>query len=187
MIALRREPIADALHAERVLELPKFVRSSIATYWHIPRSASRRADRLVVSCWCGVGFHGGRPTLLTDVEPDENICGTCIGRWEGAQAEGSTIFSPRDYFATPTWCPSTEFDEAGRCVACGRRVRVSWYGGIGRHRPGDLFVERCQPCPDHGWSRAGTRAGRVVCWAMVGYGFGNCDFDCGPASVEISE
>lgn len=180
-IALLREPISDALNAERVLELPKFVRSAGGTYWHIPRSASLREGRLCVSLWCGPGFHGGQEILLKDDEPDENICGTCVGRWEGSQTSGATIFRPRDAFATPTWCPSDESDDNCLCIACGHRIRYSWHRSPARHRPGPLFAERCRPCPDHGWSRAGTRNGRVVCWTFVGSAeFGYCDFDCGP-------
>jgi hypothetical protein len=183
MIALRREPVVCALDAVRVLELPKFARTSAATYWHIPRSAERHDGRLSVRCWCGVSFHGQKPILLTDVEPAENVCGTCSGRWEGVQGAGPLIFTPRDDFAIPTWCPSTDCDDRGDCVACGHSVRVSWFGGVGRHRPGEFFAELCRPCPDHGWRNAGTRNGRVVCWAHVGYGWGYCDFDCGPRSA----
>lgn len=184
-IALLREPLADALNAERVLELPKFVRSGVGTYWHIPRSAAlRHGQHLTVSVWCGPSFHDHKtPLLLTDVEPTENICGTCIGRWEGSQvADGPTIFRPRDEFATPRWCPSTDSDADSMCIACGHRIRpYGWQGHIGQHRPGPLFAERCRPCPDHGWSRAGTRNGRVVCRTFVGSAeFGYCDFDCGP-------
>jgi hypothetical protein len=181
-IALLREPLLDALRAERVLELPKFVRSR--TYWHVPRSAAMRDGRLGVSCWCGVSFHGRKQTLeLRDDEPDENVCGTCIGRWEGAQAGGALIFRPRDEFGMPTWCPSTESDDLNHCIACGRRVYYSWQrGAVTRHRPDPGLLDRCRPCPDHGWSRAGTRGDRIVCWAHVGHEFGYCDFDCGPTA-----
>jgi hypothetical protein len=144
--------------------------------------ASMRDGRLGVSCWCGVAFHSrrGKELDLCDEEPAENICGTCIGRWEGAQVGGALIFRPRDEFASPKWCPSEESDDDCICVACGHRIRYSWRYGPGRHRPGPLFAERCRPCPDHGWSRPGSRDGRVVCWAWVGGDFGHCDFDCGP-------
>lgn len=183
MIELLREPIPDALHSERILELPKFIRSGGGTYWHIPRSASlRHGEHLCVSLWCGPHLHDHKtPLLLTDVEPAEDICGTCLGRFEGAQSDGPLIFRPRDEFATPTWCPSTEPDSNSMCIACGHRIRpYGWQGHVGSHRPGPLFAERCRPCPDHGWSRAGTHDGRVVCWAHVGYDFGYCHFDCGP-------
>lgn len=185
MIALRREAIASALTAERVLELPKYVRSLRGEYWHIPRAAVRFPDRLAVSMWCGVGF-GTRGVVLTDITPSSKVCGTCVGRFTGSELDEGLIFTPRDDFALPRWCPGDEPGADGLCFACGARARFGYYGFRyirGAHRPTPELALCCSPCPDHGWRDVQPRDGRIVCRHWVGGGWGSCDFDCGPRRV----
>lgn len=175
MIALRREWNPGL--SVRLLELPHFVSSTAGTYWHVPRSAFDFGDRVSVTAWCGVTV-GTRPLTFRDDRPAENVCGTCLGRFDGERRAGGLIFAPRDVFAPPRSCPGDEVVN-GLCTICGDRARY-WGDGVQRHAPGSLFIARCTPCPDHGWRDAVARDSRLVCRSWVGSGFDYCDFDCGP-------
>lgn len=154
-------------------------RSRGGVYWHVPRAALDFGDRLAISMWCGVHFNGVTGDLPL-VEPPAGVkCGTCLGRFHGAQGIDGLIFSPRDDFAAPKVCPGADVVD-GCCAACGVPVRT-WLGGPQRHAPGPGFAARFAPCPDHGWRWARVRAdGRIVCRCFVGCGWDYCDFVCGP-------
>jgi hypothetical protein len=185
MITLRRESIA-ALASVRVMELPKWIGpcSRKGVYWHIPRSAMDFGDRLSIQMWCGVHFNARR--LKTGKPPAGAKCGTCAGRYEGAEGLNGLIFSPRDVFAPPRLCPGEDIVD-GRCAACGELCRP-WLGRPQRHAPGPEFSRRFRPCPDHGWRdvRMSWTTGRLVCWASVGGDWGRCDFDCGLHGIEAA-
>lgn len=196
LVPLLREPADGA----RVLALPPWIGPgprSHALYWHRPRSAYVRHDGegplLIVSLWCGPSrfvsetprrrplFAGPDYVRLTDVEPPEFKCGTCVGRLEGHLRADGLIFAPRDAFALPAWCPGE--GDPHLCFACGFKTRARrgwWTGGESPHRPLPALVERCEPCPRHGWENVVARDGRLVCRRFVGNGSWYCDYDCGP-------
>lgn len=176
-IALRREEISG----RRITHMPEWIgpASPRGEYWHIPRSAQNIDGRIRVDTWCGQSFDvNTRP--LSDRRPEEFACGTCIGRATGAVRDDGTIFSPRDDFSLPKWCPGES--DGWHCIACGRKSRASsWFGGSGiaSHRPDPLLAERCQPCPRHGWRWMQSRNGQLICFRHDGPN-SNCEWNGGP-------
>lgn len=166
---LLREPLSG--NAVRVLALPEWAQGTAGAYWHVPRSAAiYDGNRLCVSVWCGVSFQ--RPHL-TDDAPADLQCGTCVGRRDGHARADGLIFSPRDHFALPTRCPG---ESDGRtCMACGARVRYSWWSGTSLHRPAPGLLDRFRPCPRHGWKGAVARDETLVC---LEWDDGRCGFLC---------
>lgn len=143
----------DPTNGGRVPRLPAFCRT--ARYWHQPRSAAMYGARLTVTYWCGAHNMDARPEHFASDPPEADRCGTCEGRRLGYERADGLIFTPRDHFADPTWCPGGT-DLGGHCVSCHRvkRVRFSCrgYGGPDecRHHPEGGM--RFEPCPNHGWS-----------------------------------
>lgn len=174
LVQLHRDPIEGA----RVLALPAWLGPETADtrgrarYWHQPRSAYMRSDAeverglglFVVSLWCGQARYLETLDFFTSSPPADLRCGTCVGRATGARREGGLIYSPRDVFALPTWCPGEDADhDSELCIACGHRVRYhsrGYHYGPARHRPTPELERRCSPCPRHGWLHMRTTGGR---------------------------
>lgn len=175
MIQLLREPIDKK--ARRVMAMPEWIGPARKTdgYWHIPRSAARYDNRISVHTWCGQLINTEGRTL-TDQRPPDMVCGTCVGRHRGAGRVDGQVFSPRDHFGLPTRCPGES--DGRHCVACGARVRYSWMTGTTIHRPAPELLERCSPCPAHGWKDMISRADRLVCIAWSSDG--DCGWEAGP-------
>ena len=133
-------------------------------YWHVPRSVSTEELGYVrVLFWCGAE-RSMKYSRLTNREPKENRCGTCIGRVAGYERTDGMIFSPRSHFDPPRFCPAYCGD-AERCYLCGAKVR--WTGGALRgwsernHRPGDGLAAY-SPCDRHGWKNLGAETERYA-------------------------
>lgn len=183
MIELLREPID--MRARRITKMPAWIGPARGDgYWHIPRSASRYPDRVSVHTWCGQLLslgEGREKRLLSETKPDDMACGTCLGRHRGFSRADGEIFSPRDHFGLPTWCPGES--DGRRCLACGHRVRYSWRTGTSHHRPSVALLERCTPCPSHGWRNIVSRNDRLICIAWSASG--DCGWEAGPDMKEI--
>lgn len=194
--------VRDPGQGRAVLALPPWVgpaphrRERRSLYWHQPRSARiwtpgwSNGEVLFIQTWCGPGIrvplHPDRENpprhVLTDEAPEDMKCGTCAGRRAGHVREDGTIFAPRDMFGLPARCPG----EGGPgwpayCILCGERVRSSRYPYYGEadHRPLPALLERCRPCPQHGWIHAAVREGRLVC-GRGWFDLDRCGLDLGP-------
>lgn len=173
LVRLHRDPI---VHGSHVLALPAWLPPSghpNASYWHMPRSASLRADgTLHVNLWCGPFRNYDAATFAaTSDPPDELRCGTCVGRRAGYDRENGMIFAPRDHWALPKVCPSTTPDPADLrlCLACGRRTNAARgfnSYGLAFHAPDAALADRFSPCPRHGWERMWVRDDTLVCTAF---------------------
>ncbi len=154
-IQLLRGEVPSYRHT-RLLKVPKWVVPSGAQlYWHIPREAYKKPSGLiVVSLWCGPSRFLESMDQMTNREPHELRCATCVGRYDGWQDGQSLVFRPRSAFDLPTYCPAAT-DGDFFCKLCGGKARGrNTYGGWTelRHTPGPLLAQ-VKPCPSHGWKR----------------------------------
>lgn len=153
-IDLLRRPIhGDGIH---VLRLPPWIgpNGGKALYWHKPRSAMMwPGGRISVDFWCGAMRTHASVFSMTDVEPSENKCGTCVGRYEGHVRDRGLIFAPESAWALPIWCPGG--DHAGYCQSCGAKSHWHYHWARGateaKHHPERDLVNRVRPCYRHGW------------------------------------
>lgn len=147
-----------------------WVRSPAGTYWHIPRTATVRADGAVCAhMWCGQMQFNVTPRLEPPEDPTR--CGTCVGRYLGWRAEHGLTFDPHNPWDLPKRCPFTAVPDRQPCPYCGNKAKWSYryyYATQVEHRPGPTLVEWV-PCHAHGWSDMGTDwNGRVRCRSRLG-------------------
>jgi hypothetical protein len=119
--------------------------------------------------------------------PENDKCGTCLGRYWGHVNADGLMFAPRDHWKPPTWCPGWDADGPDpTCLLCGHRIRYGgrYYSAACRHHIAnvDLFNERARPCPRHGWRELRRRGDRLFCWAWDTHGRVEpyCGWDGGP-------
>jgi len=161
---------------------PAYARTRQATRWHRVRSAVTRyhswddSITTIYHLWCGQFASTGSQrssALTTDTVPQgEPSCGTCEGRWRGAQEDHPWLFVPRPD-QRPKKCPGSrtatlyEGDwPTYRCLVCGVHVG-GWCGGgysgtwgLRTHAPGPDLIP---PCGVHGYLRLVVNDGRAEC------------------------
>jgi hypothetical protein len=178
--------VGESLGREVIESGPAYVRGPRSTRWHRVRAGQRqlrqnyRTGEVTVAesftSWCGQSLFeraAGRQagTLLFADAPatDEPACGTCEGRYIGADnTRPEWLFSPTRLL-TPKQCPGSHTmlvrEDQGRwnratCLVCGDVVKMGAHGGpyasrfdARVHTPGQGLIAGC---PWHAWRELTT-------------------------------
>lgn len=187
--------VGESLRREVITEGKPYARGPRSTRWHRIRSGQRILDehwstgeltiRESFTTWCGQAMFqrerskcGGPILFVDDVPTGEPACGTCEGRFIGADHDRPEwLFSPAR-LEPPARCPGSHtmlvVEDQGRwnratCLVCGDVVKMGAHGGpyasrfdARVHHPGPALIPGC---PWHAWrelTKATDRDGNTV-------------------------